>query len=192
MFAPFYLILVNATCIKVIYLSIKTYIKKMEVKLIVAKSKNNVIGKENELIWKLPADLSFFKQTTLGNTIVMGRKTFESIGRALPGRKTIIITKNRNYKQKNCTIAHSIEEALDVCEKDANVYIVGGSTIYKQVLNKGIVDELLVTEVHEVFDGDAFFPEISTSQWLEVSREFRSADEKNKYDISFVKYKKKA
>ena len=163
----------------------------MTVKLIVAKASNNAIGKGNDLIWRLPADLKFFKKTTLGHTLIMGRKTFESIGFPLPGRTTIIITRDGNYKQEGCKIAHSIEDALSMVENDDSPFIAGGATIYKQALEKGLIDEMVITEVHEDFEADAFFPKINMSEWEETSREINETDEKNKYEYSFVTYKKK-
>jgi len=163
----------------------------MKVKLIVAKADNNAIGKGNDLIWRLPADLKFFKKTTLGNTLIMGRKTFESIGFPLPGRTTIIITRDKNYKQDKCLIAHSIEEALNLVENNESPFIAGGATIYEQALEKGLVNEMIITEVHESFDADVFFPVIDLSQWEETSREKHEIDDKNKYEYSFVTYTRK-
>jgi dihydrofolate reductase len=163
----------------------------MTVKLIVAKADNNAIGKGNNLIWRLPADLKFFKKTTLGHTLIMGRKTFESIGFPLPGRTTIIITRDKNYTQDKCLIAHSIEEAISLVENDESPFIAGGATIYNQALEKELIDEMIITEVHESFEADAFFPEFDLSQWKETSREKHETDEKNKLEYSFVVYKKK-
>ena len=163
----------------------------MTVKLIVAKADNSAIGKGNDLIWRLPADLKFFKKTTLGHTLIMGRKTFESIGFPLPGRTTIIITRDKDYKQDKCLIAHSIEGALNLVENDESPFIAGGATIYKQALEKGLVKEMIITEVHESFEADVYFPEIDLSQWEETSREKHEVDEKNKYEYSFVTYIRK-
>jgi len=163
----------------------------MIVKLIVAKAENNAIGKGNDLIWRLPADLKFFKRTTLGHTLIMGRKTFESIGFPLPGRTTIIVTRDKNYKKEGCKIAHSIEGALDLVDNDESPFIAGGATIYNQALEKGLIDEMIITEVHENFEADAFFPKIDMEEWTEVLREINEPDEKNKYRYSFVTYKKK-
>ncbi len=163
----------------------------MKVKLIVAKAENNAIGKGNDLIWRLPADLKFFKSITIGHTLIMGRKTFESIGRPLPGRTTIIITRDKNYKQEGCIIAHSIENALELVENDDSPFIAGGATIYKQAFEMDIIDEMIITEVHEEFEADAFFPNIDLSKWEELSRDKHLADEKNKYNYSFVTYSKK-
>ena len=162
----------------------------MTVKLIVAKADNNAIGKGNDLIWRLPADLKFFKETTLGHTLIMGRKTFESIGFPLPGRTTIIVSRDKNYSKEGCKIAHSIEEAINMVENDDSPFIAGGATIYKQALQNGLIDEMIITEVHEDFDADAFFPEINMDEWTETSRVHNTTDEKNKYEYSFVTYKK--
>ena len=163
----------------------------MTVKLIVAKAENNAIGKGNDLIWHLPNDFKFFKKTTLGHTLIMGRKTFDSIGRPLPGRTTIIITRDKNYTKEGCKIAYSIEEALNMVENDDTPFIAGGATIYQQALDSNLVDEMIISEVHKSFDADVFFPEFSKSEWVEISRENHSADEKHKYNFSFVHYKKK-
>lgn len=163
----------------------------MTIKLIVAKADNNAIGKGNDLIWKLPADLKFFKKTTLGHTLIMGRKTFESIGFPLPGRTTIIVTRDENYTQEGCKTATSIEEAINLVENDETPFIAGGATIYNQALQKGLIDEMIITEVHENFDADAFFPEVDMSQWCEVSRIDNDDDDKNKYKYSFVNYTRK-
>ncbi|MEN8137910.1 MAG: dihydrofolate reductase [Bacteroidota bacterium] len=162
----------------------------MTVKLIVAKAENDAIGKGNDLIWRLPADLKFFKATTLGHTLIMGRKTFESIGKPLPGRTTIIITRDKGYKQEGCKIAHSIEEALSIVENDDSPFIAGGATIYQQALDSNLIDEMIITEVHSEFEADAFFPKFDLSAWKELAREKHTADEKNKYDYSFVSYRK--
>jgi dihydrofolate reductase len=164
--------------------------QSMTVRLIVAKADNNAIGKGNNLIWKLPADLAFFKKTTIGHTLIMGRKTFESIGFPLPGRTTIIVTRDKEYSQERCLIAHSIEEALSLVEKDDSPFIAGGATIYKQALERGLIDEMIVTEVHEEFEADVFFPELDLRQWSEISREKHVPDDKNKYSFSFVNYRK--
>jgi dihydrofolate reductase len=128
----------------------------MEIKLIVAKAKNNAIGKDNDLIWHLPADLKFFKKTTSGNTLIMGRKTFESIGFPLPNRETIIVTRNSEYSQANCKIASSIENAIEIANKDKEIFIAGGANIYKQALEKDLIDTMIITEVEAEFDADVF------------------------------------
>ena len=159
--------------------------------IIAAIAKNNALGKDNDLIWHLPADLKRFKKITSGHHILMGRNTFESIGKPLPNRTTIIITRNKNYFKDGCLIAHSIEDALDLVEDDENIFILGGAQIYKETIAKGLVDQLDITQVHQEFEADAFFPEIDLNIWEEVKREDYKADEKNKYDYSFISFRKK-
>ena len=158
--------------------------------LVVAKSDNNVIGHDNQLIWHLPNDLKHFKEITTGHPIIMGRKTFESIGRALPNRTNIIITRNKNYSIENTKVAHSLNEAIEIAKKiDEDIFIIGGGKIYEQALD--LVDILEVTEVHENFEGDTYFPEIDLNVWKEISRIKHHKDEKNKFDYSFVRYERK-
>lgn len=157
--------------------------------IIAAIANNNALGKDNQLIWHLPADLKRFKKVTLNHHIIMGRKTFESLGKPLPNRTTIIITRNKEYKQEGCIVVNSLVEAIKAAKDDENPYILGGAEIYKQALS--IADKLDLTFVHHSFDADAFFPEIDFNKWIETSREDFKSDEKNKYDYSFVTYLKK-
>jgi len=154
--------------------------------IIAAIADNYALGKNNSLIWHLPADLKRFKHITHGHHIIMGRKTFESLGKPLPNRTTIIITRNKNYTAAGCMITHSLSEALDVAKADENPYILGGAEIYKQAID--LADALDLTFVHHKFKADAFFPKIDHRIWKETSRQDFSADDKNKYDFSFVKY----
>ncbi|CAL2104677.1 Dihydrofolate reductase [Tenacibaculum sp. 190130A14a] len=158
--------------------------------LIAAIAKNNALGKDNDLIWHLPADLKRFKKVTSGHHILMGRNTYESIGKPLPNRTTVIITRNNDYFVDGCLVANSVEEALELAKEDSEVFIIGGAQIYKQVMDKGLVDQLDITIVHETFEADVFFPAIDATVWKEVSREDFKADEKNKYDYSFVSYQR--
>jgi dihydrofolate reductase len=153
------------------------------IKIIVATSKNRVIGDSNKLIWHLPADLRRFKEITTGNTIVMGRKTFESIGRPLPNRRNIIITRNSEYEVEGCEIVNSLEEALMICNN--NCFIIGGGEIYKQSME--IANQIYLTLVHENFEGDTTFPEIG-SEWKMVSSQDFEPDEKNRHSYSFIEY----
>ncbi|MFT7900821.1 dihydrofolate reductase [Tenacibaculum ascidiaceicola] len=158
--------------------------------LIAAIAKNNALGKDNDLIWHLPADLKRFKKVTTGHPILMGRNTFESIGKPLPNRTSIIITRKNNYFVDGCLIANSIEQAIELTEgKDA--FIIGGAQIYKDALEQNLVDRLDITLLHHEFEADAFFPEIDMEIWKEVAREDFKADEKNKYDYSFVSYERR-
>ncbi|MBA6156014.1 dihydrofolate reductase [Tenacibaculum sp. S7007] len=158
--------------------------------IIAAIAKNNALGKDNDLIWHLPADLKRFKKVTSGHHILMGRNTFESIGKPLPNRTSVIITRNQDYFKDGCLIANSIEDALEI-SKDDDAFIIGGAQIYKQAIEKGLVDKLDITIVHHDFEADVFFPEIDMNVWKEVAREDFKADEKNKYDYSFVSYIRK-
>jgi len=159
--------------------------------IIAAIATNNALGKDNDLIWHLPADLKRFKKVTTGHHILMGRNTFESIGKPLPNRTTIIITRNKNYFKDGCLVANSIEEAIKLVENDANIFIIGGAQIYKEAIEKDLVDQLDITQVHQEFEADVFFPQIDLSVWKQVSRENFTADDKNKYNYSFISYQKK-
>ncbi len=159
--------------------------------IIAAIGKNNELGKNNDLIWHLPADLKRFKKVTSGHHILMGRNTYESIGKPLPNRTTVIITRNDNYFKDGCLIANSIDEAIQLSKDDEEIFIIGGAQVYDQAINNPAVGKLDITLVHESFDADVYFPNIDTTIWEEVSREDFKADDKNKYDYSFVSYKRK-
>ena len=154
--------------------------------IIAAIAENNALGKDNKLIWHLPSDLKRFKKVTSSHAIIMGRKTFESLGKALPNRTNIVISRNPNYIAKDCTLVHSLQEALNLTKNDDNAFILGGAEIYKQAID--LADKLDLTFVHHSFEADAFFPEIDKEIWKESSRVFCKADEKNKYDFSFVTF----
>jgi dihydrofolate reductase len=154
--------------------------------IIAAIAENNALGKNNKLIWHLPSDLKRFKKVTSSHAIIMGRKTFESLGKALPNRTNIVISRNPNYIAKDCTLVHSLQEALNLTKNDDNAFILGGAEIYKQAID--LADKLDLTFVHHSFEADAFFPEIDKEIWKESSRVFCKADEKNKYDFSFVTF----
>ena len=156
--------------------------------IIAAIGKNGELGKDNDLIWHLPNDLKRFKKITLGHHVIMGRKTFESLGKPLPNRTTIIITRNPNYKVDNCIIVNSLEAALKAAAADPYPYILGGAEIYYQAIK--IADSLDLTLVDANFEADAFFPQIDASLWEETSRKDFKADENHQYNYSFVTYKK--
>ena len=162
---------------------------KQTITLIAAIANNNALGKDNDLIWHLPADLKRFKSTTTGHHIIMGRNTYESIGKPLPNRTSVIITRNPDYTAEGCIIVNSLEEAIKVTENDDSPFIIGGAQIYAQALK--IANKLDITKVHHSFDADVFFPKIDMNIWQETSRKDFSADEKNKYDYSFLTYEKK-
>ncbi|MBI4452035.1 dihydrofolate reductase [Candidatus Woesearchaeota archaeon] len=154
------------------------------VSLIAALGKNGAIGNENKLIWRIPADMKRFKELTTGKSVVMGRKTFESIGRPLPNRKNIVITSDRNYKAEGCTVVHSLDDALRAAG-DGEVMIIGGAQIYAEFLPKA--DKMYLTMIEKEFEGDAYFPEYSKDEWKEISRE-EHADGSLRY--SFVDFEK--
>lgn len=157
--------------------------------LIVAIAKNNVIGKENKLVWHMPADMRFFKNTTMGHTLIMGRKTFESFGKPLPGRKSIVITRQNDWQYEGVVVVHSLEDAIKVAPKDEEVFIIGGAEIYRQAMP--LCNKMYLTIIHHDFEGDTLFPDIDFSQWNLTSDEKYLADEKNSYDYSFRVYERK-
>jgi len=157
--------------------------------IIAAVGNNNVLGKNNKLIWYLPADLKRFKKTTSGHHVIMGRKTFESLGKPLPNRTNIVVTQNKDFVAKNCVLVHSLDEALKYAKADANPFILGGATIYQQAI--AYADVLDLTFVHHNFEGDVFFPEINPKIWKETARKDFKADDKNLYDYSFVRFERR-
>lgn len=160
----------------------------MLISLVAAVSTNQVIGKNNQLIWHLPADLKHFKNITTGHTILMGRKTFDSIGKPLPNRRNIIISRSKNLVD-GCEVADSLEVALKLCEAETEIFIIGGAEIYKQSMQ--FANRIYLTKIHQKFEGDTFFPEIDLKIWQETFREDFSADEKNKFAYSFVTLNKR-
>lgn len=140
----------------------------MTLSLIVAMAKNRVIGRDNALPWRLPADLKHFRRVTIGKPIIMGRKTFDSIGRPLDGRKNIVITRNPDFKADGVTIVSDINEALKAAS-GAEAMIIGGATIYQQTLSSA--DRIYLTLIHESFDGDAYFPQLQDEEWRESERQ---------------------
>ena len=161
----------------------------MKISLIVAMAENRVIGKDNQLPWHLSADLKRFKKITMGHPIVMGRKTYESIGKPLPGRKNIVLSRNPNLADERVEWASSKETALAAAAESDETFVIGGSAIYDLFFSD--VSQLYITEIHKKFEGDAFFPEISMNEWEEVARETVTDDEQVDFDYSFVKYSRK-
>lgn len=155
----------------------------MIISLVVAMDRNGLIGRNNQLPWRLPADLRYFKEITMGKSIVMGRITFESIGRPLPGRKNIVLTKNVDYTASGCIITHSIEEALEAAG-EGEVMVVGGAILYRQLMAKA--NRIYLTEIDTTFDGDTYFPNINKANWREVKRRWYEPDSKNPYRYAFV------
>ena len=158
--------------------------------IIAAIGLNNELGKDNDLIWHLPADLRRFKKVTSGHTIIMGRNTFESIGKPLPNRRSIIITRNISYKKEGCEVVHSLEDAIKLIKDKKDAFIIGGAQIYKEAIDKKLVDQLDITKVHQNFDADVFFPTIDLALWKEISEETFLPDDKNQYTFSFLSYKR--
>lgn len=156
----------------------------MIISIIAAMDIKGVIGLEGVLPWHLSADLKRFKAMTMGKPLIMGRKTYESIGRPLPGRKNIVLTQSQEFKAEGCTVVHSLEEALLVAGEVDEVMIMGGSGIYDQSLDRA--NRLYITEVHAEVSGDVYFPEFDIGEWVEIKREDHSADDKNDFDYSFV------
>ena len=153
--------------------------------LIVAASENNVIGKNNDLLWHLPDDLKHFKRTTRGHHVIAGRKTFESQGsKPLPGRTNIIVTRNADYHAEGCIVTDSLEKALEQVKDDDEPFIIGGEQIYRMALP--MVDRIYLTRVHAELEGDTFFPELDMSQWKEVSRDYHEMDQRHRYAFSVI------
>lgn len=164
----------------------------MKLSIIVATSLNHAIGKDNQLLWHLPADLKFFKTITMGCPVVMGRKTFQSIGRTLPGRQNVVITRDKTFNadgQYDLTVVGSIDEVLVKLHSEKEVFIIGGGEIYKQSIDS--VDTIYITLVNTVIDGDVYFPEIDKAKFDLVWEEKHLADEKNKFDYTFQKFERK-
>ena len=161
----------------------------MIISLVVAIADNNGIGVNNELLWHLPADLKHFKNITSGHTIIMGRNTYDSIGKPLPNRTNIIITRNTSLNIDGCTVVNSVDEALQVCEEETEIFIIGGAEIYKQTL--AIANKIHLTKVHTSPKADAFFPEIPMSEWRQTAIEHHKADEKNAFDYDFITLERK-
>jgi dihydrofolate reductase len=161
----------------------------MIISLIAAMTPDRVIGKNNQLPWQMPADLQHFKKITLNKTIIMGRKTYQSIGRPLPQRRNIIITRDKNFMAPGCEIFYSLEQVLDALHAEPEIYIIGGAELYAQTIDRAHC--LYLTYIHAPILGDSFFPEWNINDWLEISREFHLADEKNPYDYTFSLFEKR-
>lgn len=164
----------------------------MIVAIMAAVARNRVIGKDNDLVWHLPADLRHFKKTTTGHYVIMGRKTFESIPKALPNRVNIVVSRNPAFSAADCVVCGSLAEALNYAETRGQhkVFILGGGDIYRQALR--LADTMYLTEIHADFKGDTYFPEFDRGEWQEVSREDHPADAVNAHPYSFVEYRRKS
>jgi dihydrofolate reductase len=158
----------------------------MELAIVVAIADNNVIGKDNQLIWYMPQDLKHFKSITMGFPIIMGRKTYESIGKPLPGRTSIVVTRQTDYLAKGCVVVQSITEAIAKAEEhnQEKAFVIGGAEIYQQAMD--VCDTIYLTRIRHSFEGDTFFPEIDLNHWIEEKRESFPADDKNPYPFDFI------
>lgn len=162
----------------------------MTITLIAAASENNALGKDNDLVWHLPDDFKRFKAITSGHFIVMGRKTFESFPKPLPNRTHVIITRQKNYQvPAGCLVVSSIEEALEICPQNEEVFIIGGGEIYKQSIT--LANKIELTRVHTEVEADTFFPKIDLANWKLLQEEYHPKDEKHKYDFTYLTYLKK-
>ena len=161
----------------------------MKITLVAAIASNNVIGKENSLPWNIPEDLKRFKQMTSGHTILMGRKTFDSIGRPLPNRQNIVMTKDENFEQEGIKVINDFDEALELIkESNEDVFVIGGSKIYE--LFEPVANSLAITRILKDFEGDAFFPDINWDLW-QIEKEEKFFDEKSNIECKLIEYSKK-
>lgn len=163
-----------------------------KISIIAAVASNYAIGKNNDLLWSLPADLAHFKKHTTGHPIIMGRKTFESIGRPLPNRRNIIVSRQENYHVPGCEVYPSLEEAIRVAELDLKaddeLFVIGGGQLYREALP--MAQWLYITWVHTEPEADTYFPEIDSSVWNKTASEHRAADDKNRFDMEFCTYQR--
>lgn len=159
--------------------------QEVTLSLLVAADENNVIGKDNQLPWHLPQDLRYFKNQTWGMPILMGRKTFESIGKPLPGRKSVVITRNESWKYDDVDVVHTLDEAVMQAKHYGakEIFVIGGAEIFQTAFPRA--QRIYLTRIHHQFDGDVSFPEVPPEEWQLVSERFCSADEKNKFDHTF-------
>ncbi len=159
----------------------------MVLSLIVAASENNVIGAHNRLPWHLPDDLKRFRTLTKGHTVIMGRKTYESIGRPLPERRNIVISRRKDFVADGCIVSDSLDSAIAQAGA-GDIFVIGGGEIYRAAM--AVADRIVLTRVHATIEGDAFFPEISLSEWKEVSREEHPKDDRHPYAFTFILYER--
>lgn len=162
---------------------------KPRVSLIVAMAKNLVIGADNTLPWHLPADLKHFKALTMGHHMIMGRKTYDSIGKPLPGRTSVVVTRNANYAPPGVVVVNSLEAAIAVCGDDEEIFVIGGAELYRQAID--IADRIYLTEIDADISGDAHFTELDRKLWKEAGRDSHAPDEKNRFPYHFVVLDKK-
>lgn len=160
----------------------------MPVSLIVAVSTNRVIGRAGDLPWRLPADLKHFKRTTMGHHLIVGRATWDEVGRPLPGRTMVVVTRDSEFRADGVLVAHSLDQALALAGDDDEPFIGGGAEIYRLALDADLVDRLYLTRVHAVVEGDTLFPPVDWERWLLADRIDHPADDRNPYPYSFERY----
>jgi len=161
----------------------------MIISLIVAMDENRVIGHKNKLPWSLPSELKYFRETTKGKPVIMGRKTHESIGRPMPERLNIIVTRDKTYRADNCVVVGNREDAIKAANGSNEIMIIGGAEIYKLFLP--IADRLYMTKVHGSFDGDTYFPEFNENEWVKSKEKFVEKDNENKYSYTIMVFERK-
>ena len=157
--------------------------------LILARARNGVIGAKGGLPWRLPEDLAFFKRTTMGHPIVMGRKTWESIGRPLPGRRSIVVTRDRSFAAAGAEVVHSLDDAVALCSDSDEIFVIGGAQLYAEALPRA--DRLLLTEIHADFEGDTFMPAAAAEDWAEAGREHHPPSDQRAFGFDFVDYRRR-
>jgi dihydrofolate reductase len=163
----------------------------MAVSLIVAVSENGVIGRDGGLPWRLSADLKHFKGTTMGHHLIIGRRTWDEVGKPLPGRAMVVITRSRRFAPEDVRVAHSLEQALDIAHDDDEPFIGGGAQIYRRALENELVDRIYLTRVHAEVEGDTFLPKLDLEDWELVSEEHHETDERNEFPYSFLVYERR-
>lgn len=160
-----------------------------QIVIIAAAAENDVLGKDNDLIWHIPHDLKRFKRLTLGHAVIMGRKTFESMPKALPKRQNIVITRKKDYHAENALVCHSMAEALSIAQDDDTPFIIGGGEIYREGMNWA--NRIELTRVHQTFEGDTYFPKIDPKVWEIIAQENHPISTENKIAFSYITYHKK-
>jgi len=163
----------------------------MVVSLIVAVSENGVIGRGGGLPWRLSADLKHFKKTTMGHHLIIGRRTWDEVGKPLPGRTMVVVTRSRRFAPEGVHVAHSLEEALDIARDDGEPFIGGGAHIYRMALENDLVNRLYITRVRAEVKGDTLFPDLDLDDWELLSEERHNPDEKNQHPYSFLVYERR-
>ncbi len=163
--------------------------QRPRVTLIAARARNGVIGKDNAMPWKIPGEQAYFRRVTMGHPIVMGRKTWASIGRPLPGRRNIVVSRDRAFAAQGAEVVHGIDEALALCAGMAEVFVIGGAQLYDVAMP--VADRLLVTEIDHDFDGDSFMPVPDAARWRETARDAQRAEGPPAFDFAYVTYERR-